>query len=268
MQSHTPGHAPSPPNLFLNTASYYDLDCRMHAIAEDLQLFRQLAAQVRGPILELACGTGRVTLDLVRHGHEVWGLDASAPMLERLHQHAQRLTPEELSRLHVHQADMRHFDLFPSFPLILIPYRSIQALTALEDVHSCLQCVRRHLAAGGRFCFNILRETAVQSLPTHCELPDWTHTLPSGETIRRTNRILGFDAEKRIFSLEHIYHIATPGRAMHTLTDRLDLRIYSRHEIESLLLANNLHIAQRLPDYNGQNLGGGEDWIYLCEKGQ
>ena len=253
-------------NLFLNTARFYDIDCRRHRVYEDLPLYRDLATQQGSPVLELACGTGRVTLDLLAHGQEVWGIDASPAMLDRLKEKAAHLPEETQRRLHVAQGDMRQFDLGRRFQLILIPYRSFQALTAIEDVHACLKCVRQHLASGGLFVFDILREDALaQAVPRRVELPDWQEAIPSHGMLTRTNRLLGFDRENRVFSLEHIYRLQDSEGAVHEFIDRLDLRAYSVEEVESMLLAHRFKIRQRLGDYYGRSLGGADDWIFIVE---
>jgi len=254
-------------NLFLHTAPFYDLDCLNHNVREDLPLFRQLAAQQKGPVLELGCGTGRVTLDLISRGHEVWGVDASEPMLRQLRQNLERMPVEARARLHVEQQDMRSFDLGRRFALILIPYRSFQALPTLEEARQCLQCVRRHLDSDGLFVFDILRESAVvQSLPRNRDLPDWLEDLPNGQRIERSNRIIGLDRVRRIFSLEHIYRLVTPGEPVQEFVDRLDLRMYAEDEIGALLLSAKLRVRQTLLDYEGRNLGGAEDYVFVCER--
>src|SRR5690348_15305449 len=78
--------------------------------------YRHLARQTGGPILELACGTGRLTLPLARNGHEVVGLDASRTMLRTTQAKADA---EDLG-ITVAQGDMRAFDLGRRFPLVVI----------------------------------------------------------------------------------------------------------------------------------------------------
>src|SRR5215204_5377235 len=65
--------------------------------------YRDLARRTGGPILELACGTGRLTVPLASDGHEVVGLDASPAMLRAARDKADA---EDLGITFV-QADMR-----------------------------------------------------------------------------------------------------------------------------------------------------------------
>src|SRR6187401_1868218 len=63
---------------YVDFAEYYDCD---HAVTEDVPFYLQLARQCGSPVLELACGTGRVLIPLARAGFELHGIDISANML-------------------------------------------------------------------------------------------------------------------------------------------------------------------------------------------
>ena len=62
-------------------ASLYD---RMHSSHDDVEVFVSLAREAGGPILEIACGTGRCLIPIIRDGFDTVGIDASEPMLQRL----------------------------------------------------------------------------------------------------------------------------------------------------------------------------------------
>ncbi|MEA4883754.1 MAG: class I SAM-dependent methyltransferase [Clostridia bacterium] len=85
---------------------------------DDLAFYRDLAKKQGGPVLDIACGTGRVLLHLLGSGYTVVGLDLSAPMLEMSREKARTLGFEPV----LHQGDMREFDLEGRrFSLIIIP---------------------------------------------------------------------------------------------------------------------------------------------------
>src|SRR3954469_10633775 len=115
-------------------------------------LYRDLARQTGGPILELACGTGRLTIPLARAGHEVVALDASHAMLRTTQAKAEA---EDLG-ITVVQGDMRAFDLGRRFPLVILCCNSLAHLTTNEEVKAGLACVLKHLAPGGQFAFDIV----------------------------------------------------------------------------------------------------------------
>lgn len=104
-----------------------------------------------GPVLELACGTGRLTLPLARGPVVVTGLDSSRSMLSKAREKA---AAEDLSIDFV-QGDMRLFSVPHKFAMVFVAMNSLLHLTEVEDIRACLARVRQHLAPGGRFIFDI-----------------------------------------------------------------------------------------------------------------
>jgi SAM-dependent methyltransferase len=134
----------------------YDFEYRRRRA--DVNWYRQLAARVApaGPVLELGCGSGRVTCALARDGVRVVGLDLSAPMLRRAAERVEALPRAAKERVRLVRADMRRFALGARFPLVICPFNAFQHLYARRDVEAALACVRAHLAPGGRFALDVL----------------------------------------------------------------------------------------------------------------
>jgi 2-polyprenyl-3-methyl-5-hydroxy-6-metoxy-1,4-benzoquinol methylase len=97
--------------------------------------------QQDGSILELACGTGRLTIPLALDGHDVVGLDASYAMIRAARAKA------ELKRAEAEfvQGDMHRFDLGRRFSLVIVSCNSLAHLTANDDIVECLNKIVRHL---------------------------------------------------------------------------------------------------------------------------
>jgi SAM-dependent methyltransferase len=115
-----------------------------------LEYYLDLARQADGPVLDLACGTGRVLIPCAQAGMEIEGVDLYAPMLERLRHKAQALGFEP----RLHQSDMRAFQIGRQFALIMIPFNSfVHNLTAASQIET-LRCCREHLLPGGLLAFD------------------------------------------------------------------------------------------------------------------
>jgi SAM-dependent methyltransferase len=125
--------------------------------------YRDLAYQIGGPILELACGTGRLTIPLARDGHDVVGLDASSAMLR-----SAKSKTDGLDIMFVH-SDMRNFDLGRRFPLIILSCNSLAHLTSNEDLKAGLDRVAKHLAPGGVFAFDVINPDIRVLAQSHSE---------------------------------------------------------------------------------------------------
>jgi SAM-dependent methyltransferase len=113
----------------------------------DLQLWRELATQVGGPILDLGAGTGRVTLDLAAAGHDVTALDSDAVLLDELTLRAQE-RGLDVVRL---QADARSLGSIGSFPLVIAPMQFLQIMGGAVARAKLLAGVAGCLAPGGIF---------------------------------------------------------------------------------------------------------------------
>jgi SAM-dependent methyltransferase len=124
-------------------AIWHDVECASYDA--DLPLWRALAAEADGPILDLGCGTGRVALDLAAHGHDVTGLDSEPSFTAALASRARE------RRLHVRAetADARSFDLAgQTFALAIAPMQVAQLLGGATGRAGMLASARRHLEAG------------------------------------------------------------------------------------------------------------------------
>ena len=111
-------------------ADIYD---SVHPLTEDIPFWVEEAQASGGPVLELACGTGRVAIPIAQTGVPVVGLDNSSAMLKvaRVKARKLRLTT---SVLRFTRGDMRNFSLGKQrFPLVIIPFRSFQALLSARN---------------------------------------------------------------------------------------------------------------------------------------
>lgn len=113
----------------------------------DDDFYLALAKRVGGPVLDLACGTGRLTRALAQAGLTVTGVDLSAPMLARARELAGDLP------ITWHQGDCRDLSLGQRFRLALMTSHAFQHMLTNADQDRLLATVYTHLAAGGIFAF-------------------------------------------------------------------------------------------------------------------
>src|SRR5436190_5129234 len=133
-------------------AALYDLDTAPLEGGPDVEWFSGLARRTGGPILELGCGTGRITVPIAQDGHHVVGLDRSAAMLERAERRARRANVE----IRWVEGDMRAFSFNEAFALVFVAANSFLMLDP-NDRWSCLARVREHLAPRGRVAIDVFQ---------------------------------------------------------------------------------------------------------------
>ena len=135
-------------------AARYDRVTRaLPVVTDDIPFYVDLARQaaLRGQsVLELGCGTGRVTIPVAQTGARTTGLDNAAPMIEI----ARRKAADAGVEVTWVEADMASFDLGTRFGLVIIPFRSFTLLLAEDAQTACLACIRSHLVDGGRLALN------------------------------------------------------------------------------------------------------------------
>jgi SAM-dependent methyltransferase len=131
------------------TVIWHDLECG--AYREDLALWRTLARQSAGPVLDLGAGTGRVSLDLARAGHRVIALDRDRELLAALQDRAGAAGLAVTTVL----ADARDFTLSEPVGVGLVPMQTVQLLGGEADRLALLRCARRALVPGGRLALAI-----------------------------------------------------------------------------------------------------------------
>jgi SAM-dependent methyltransferase len=107
--------------------------------------YLRFAKQTGGPVLELACGTGRLLARLAAEGFAATGLDLSDKMLALARQQIDALPPKDRNRVQLVRANMKDFSFHGEFGLICLADNSFRVLLAREDQLACLARVRQHL---------------------------------------------------------------------------------------------------------------------------
>ena len=137
-------------------APFYDWENARTLGRRDVPFWRNVVRQSRGPVLELGCGTGRISLPLARVGVTVVGIDRSAPMLERAAKRfatsRKRTGARGKKRLQFVRGDVRFLPFEAgSFKTVLAPYGILQSLVRDKDLKAALAAVAQVLEPGGLF---------------------------------------------------------------------------------------------------------------------
>lgn len=133
---------------YIHDGEFYD---ELNDESSDLDFYRRQCHHAQGPVLELCCGTGRLTIPIALDGIRIEGVDRSPSMLER----ARAKSAAAGIDLPLHEADIRDLDLHKQFALVFIPFNSLQCTYGIEDLRRVFETVSRHLEPGGRFVFDV-----------------------------------------------------------------------------------------------------------------
>ena len=254
-------------NLFRVTASLYDLDQR-NITKDDISFYLEYASKLHGSILELACGTGRVTIPLANEGYDVWGIDLSKEMLDQLKVKMENLQEEVKQRIHINHADMTNFELGREFSLIIIPFRSFQSLTSEEQQKACLHTIHRHLSGGGYFTIDVFKPYAqLDKSWIQPEVLDWETVDPiTNNKVRRTHIRREIDIKNQIIYPELIYYVTNQDGVEKKIVEPLALKYYYEEQMRNLLQSNGFRIVEELGNYDRRPISEGPELIFICKK--
>jgi SAM-dependent methyltransferase len=151
-------------------ASPYDAIARLYdpwsaSVTEDVEFYVEEAVASGGPVVELACGTGRIAVPIAKAGIRLIGVDGSAGMLEVAREYARVEGVEEL--LDLRHGDLREPPVPERVPLVLIPFRSLLHMTTEADRLQALEAARKLLLPAGRLVFDVFAPSAEDVEDTH-----------------------------------------------------------------------------------------------------
>ena len=236
--------------------------------------YASLARETGGPVLEIACGTGRVAIPIARQGFAVTGLDVVPGMLERARGKAAGLPIRWI------EGDARAFDLGGErFRLIFLTGNAFQAFLTNADQEALLGRVRAHLHDEGFFAFET-RNPRWRTREERDEDPDGLfvdlETRAEEEARPSFTDAEGREVrESRTRTYDHVAQVMhwTSYRRWHegaqerTKITRIALRYTFPQELAALLHYNGFSVVQRYGDWDGEPLtAASPSIIVVCRK--
>ena len=217
----------------------------------DVRFYLNQAQAASGPVLEIGCGTGRVTIPLAAAGVDITGLDVSGAMLEE----AKRKADEQGIRLAWIEADGRSFDLGGDFALIIMPFNTLQFFRDAASLKQIFDRVRTHLRPSGRFVFDVFNPQVafLAADPTkRYERARYPDPHGGGEVILEETR--EYVADRQVVRSTRYYHIGTQRDCS---IRSLELRCFFPCELDLLLEHFGFRLLAKYGDFDGSPLSGG-----------
>jgi SAM-dependent methyltransferase len=235
---------------------YYDL--WMNHV-QDLAFYRRQAIRSSGPVLELGCGTGRLSIAMAQAGAELVGLDCEPAMLDR----ARRKAAEAGVGVEFVEGDAREFDLGRKFGLILFPNNALSHLLQRAEVESCFRRVRQHLEPEGRFVMDVFTPSGKFLLRD----PKERYRIGEFEDPDGGGRIVmeesgWYDPAAQV--KHSVVHYGRTGTG-EKWEAALALRMFYPQEIDALLEYNGFRIEAKYGDFEGSRFGpGAPKQVIVC----
>ncbi|PIP57837.1 hypothetical protein COX03_00925 [Candidatus Woesebacteria bacterium CG22_combo_CG10-13_8_21_14_all_39_10] len=138
----------------LTPGEEYDLE--HFSRTEDIPFWIESARKYGSPILEIGCGTGRITIPLSCQGYRVYGIDRSDFMIQRLQDKLSKFPTSVQNKVKLVKEDMRNFKLNRKFPLVICCFNTFLNLQNGTDRQNFLSNIRNHLTINGKFILDIV----------------------------------------------------------------------------------------------------------------
>jgi SAM-dependent methyltransferase len=261
-------------------APFYDWENARTLGRRDVTFWRQLALSARGRVLELGCGTGRISIPLGRAGVHLVGIDRSSPMLARAKRRISRARVGD--RVWLVRGDIRLLPFFEAptrsrvsrdrlaarevgFAMVMAPYGVLQSLLRERDLATALESVNRVLERGGVFGLELVADLPTwQEYRKRISLTGWRQRRGGAhitlvETVRQ-------DARRRLTIFDQEF-TERRGRVRTTRRFALTFRTLSVPQMTHRLEKAGFHISALLGDYHGRPWDPrAEVWVILAKK--
>jgi SAM-dependent methyltransferase len=243
------------------TAAYYDLE---PAFPTDIPFY---LGQLRSPtdtVLELGCGTGRVSVALAPQASFLQGVDLSPAMIEQCRR---RLRDAAIGdkRATVTVGDISDLQLGRRFDLVIAPYRVFQNLTTEAQITGLFATLRAHLASGGRAILNTFRPyddppTLVAKWSNSQEDLDWERPVEGGRVTCSVRRS-GVSADPLVLYPDLIYRRYRGEVLVEEAVSQIAMRCWYPEELVTRVEREGFAVIQRWGGYAGELYGEGSELI-------
>lgn len=246
-------------NFYFSGPHYDNLIRSKEFSSRRIQFYKEKSKKYGDTVLELACGTGEVSIPIAKEGLSVIGLDFSEVMLKQAQEKSNKFT----LKIEWVKGNMTNFNLNKNFSLIIMPGAAWNWILENESVENCLSCVKSHLDQNGRFIFdafnpdlNILQRDSTQKFPLH----EYPNPDEEGNVIVRGTT--SYEKSSQIMHHRAYYEIGDKE-----IIKELKLRMYFPQELNALLYHNGFIIDQKFGTYNEEPFDSESNLqIIICHK--
>ena len=251
-------------------AKYYDDAYAAKKDLVDLPFYLDLAKRIGGPILELACGTGRLLLPIARAGIEIHGVDNSSPMLGVLRRHLEREPKDVQKRVFVSEGDMRIFRSNRKYPLVTIPFRPLQHMHNLEEQIDALKTAAFHLEENGILAFDVFYpkfEGMYSKIGEEFLELEWPLQSDPTKIVRRYFRKESVDKINQSFSATFFFRTYEGEKLIQEEAEPLKMSYYTYPHLRALFVIVGLEPVEEYGSFAKTPLdNNAEQMIFLLRK--
>ncbi len=225
---------------YRDAAQFYDL----FSDNSDIPFYLEIARRFGSPILELACGTGRVSIHLAAAGHDVVGVDTTEEMLAIAARKRDELPLEVRYRLQFLRGDVTDLHLGGRFPLVIIP-SAFHFCISEEQQLKCLETVKNHMSDTAVFVLDLRPGLATDGDGEWSDAP----VRLDGITVKRYgtyNTDIGRRVQHRTLTVEVVHEDGT----VETIQTEQAVATLMDEEADALLSITGFEVIEEYADWD------------------
>jgi SAM-dependent methyltransferase len=243
-------------------ARFYDVVYRQVRDAADKSYYVDKLVSCGGPCLEVGVGTGRIFLEALGKGADVYGADNSEEMLTVLRA---KLEPRHHHR--IIPSDLVDMNLERRFSLIIAPFRVLSHVVDIDDQIRALNAVSDHLVPGGLFIFDLYVPNLKLLLDGLSPTVDFDGEYAPGKRLRRTTSATS-DLLTQITSVTMRFDWEDDG-GRHSRNWAFPMRFFFRYELEHLIARSRLKLKMIYGDFSESPLDSrSKEFVVHCVRGR
>lgn len=237
------------PNTYEQSSKFYDYGNLREAVEGDIEFYMELIPS-DASVLEVGCGTGRVSIPLAQRGNHIDGVDLSESMLSVFETKLSQ-NPDITDKIKLHLLDMTDFNLEITFNWIIFPFRSFQCLDSEDKRKKCLLCVKNHMNTESRAIltfFNpkqeIIGNWGKKNILDYEGIDENT-----GRFVKRYQDHDWIDKERQVLSAKFRFEIYENDVLVDTVPDRLEIGYLFPEQCQKMFEETGFEIVHSYSDY-------------------
>ncbi len=244
---------------FYISGQHYDNMIKSRNTYEAIPFYIKQAKKYGGPILDLACGTGRITIPISKEGIQIVGLDFSVKMLEQ----AKRNSKDNNVEIEWVEADMTDFNLNRKFSTITMPAAAMNWVLENKGIENCLNSIKDHLNQDGKFIFSVFNPNfEIMMRDPSKKYKRKGYPDPDGKGNVVVTETHNYDKATQIMHYTSYHKLKNEE-----IVKKLKLRIFFPQELDMLLDYNGFKIDYKYGNFDEEPFNSDSKWqIVICHK--
>jgi SAM-dependent methyltransferase len=241
-------------------ARFYDIIYHQQRDGVDNDFFQSKIRRIKGKVLEIGVGTGRLFTNALHKGADIYGIDISQHMIDVL---LKKISQDQYYRISLQNIIDFEFDF--QFDLIIAPFRVFMHLLEKEDQVRAINNVYKHLNKNGKFIFDVFVPDLHLIINGIDNFTDFQGEYEKGKKIKRVVTTKPDLLNQTILITFHLEWDEDNEEKKEEWT--IPLRFFFRYELEHLIERSSFKNYTILGDYLGNRLNkDSKEFIMICQK--